>query len=173
MQALKLLMGTMSWGNTDALDKAKKLVTFPETNRGKLATKPVKPDFKGKLKSSTDIQDGLSEAELNLETFGLDEGGFLEKIMAEWPEEETKPKFSGHNPHLVSKNDEMESYNSAELNRDNKPSAQSHFKLFSMAENLKNLHPSLHPKKDYNTGFVRSHLPTNSNTQTDFYKPSS
>ena len=36
-------------------------------------------------------------------------------------------------------------------------SAQSHFKLFGIAENLKSL--QLLPKKNYNTGFIGSHMP--------------
>ena len=70
--------------------------------------KPLtKADSQGNRASSVPLQDSTSETELNPSTFGSDELGFLEKIMADWPPEDTaaNPNIEG------SKNDQTAPHN--------------------------------------------------------------
>jgi hypothetical protein len=95
--------------------------------------------------------------------------------MAEWPPDHPDPiTTTNPNPNLkTSKNSKIGLNNSQnspqKKNKDNleAQSLGSHFKLFSMAENLKSL--QLLTKKNYNTGWVSSHMPGPYPSEADLY----
>jgi hypothetical protein len=92
--------------------------------------------------------------------------------MAEWPpDHQDQPPTTNANPNLkTSKIGLNNPQNCPQKNNKDDPEDQSlgsHFKLFSMAENLKSL--QLLTKKNYNTGWVSSHMAGPYPSESDLY----